>query len=206
MNRYVLASLSVLIASPAAAATISIDMNEVHSGPPDFYTLTETFNLSPGFTNASLNITNFFADDRAVLRLNGTIVASTGIFGPGPGSMVLSLGGSNDPFNFQYGNPFGYVPGNTGPFAAITSGFVTGLNTLEIIVNDTNTGIVGNLSSGVNCSFAECLAPTNVHLTAEVTFDGAVGEVPLPGALPLFATGIGALGLVAYRRKRKQPA
>lgn len=30
--------------------------------------------------------------------------------------------------------------------------------------------------------------------------------VPLPGALPLFATGLGALGLLGWRRKRKQVA
>lgn len=31
-------------------------------------------------------------------------------------------------------------------------------------------------------------------------------STPLPGALPLFATGLGALGLVAWRRKRKTAA
>ena len=30
--------------------------------------------------------------------------------------------------------------------------------------------------------------------------------VPLPGALPLFATGLGALGLIGWRRKRKAQA
>jgi len=30
-----------------------------------------------------------------------------------------------------------------------------------------------------------------------------IGEVPLPSALPLFATGLGALGLLGWRRKRK---
>ena len=29
-------------------------------------------------------------------------------------------------------------------------------------------------------------------------------SVPLPGALPLFATGLGVLGLLGWRRKRKQ--
>ena len=31
-----------------------------------------------------------------------------------------------------------------------------------------------------------------------------VTATPLPGALPLFATGLGALGLLVWRRKRKQ--
>ena len=29
---------------------------------------------------------------------------------------------------------------------------------------------------------------------------------PIPAALPLFATGLGALGLIGWRRKRKQSA
>jgi hypothetical protein len=35
---------------------------------------------------------------------------------------------------------------------------------------------------------------------------GHISAVPLPGALPLFATGLGALGLFGWRRKRKQTA
>jgi len=34
----------------------------------------------------------------------------------------------------------------------------------------------------------------------------AVDTTPLPAALPLFATGLGALGLLGWRRKRKQAA
>ena len=34
----------------------------------------------------------------------------------------------------------------------------------------------------------------------------AGAETPLPAALPLFATGLGALGLLGWRRKRKQAA
>ena len=34
----------------------------------------------------------------------------------------------------------------------------------------------------------------------------AVSATPLPAALPLFATGLGALGLLGWRRKRKASA
>jgi hypothetical protein len=35
---------------------------------------------------------------------------------------------------------------------------------------------------------------------------GDIGATPLPAALPLFATGLGALGLLGWRRKRKNAA
>ena len=35
---------------------------------------------------------------------------------------------------------------------------------------------------------------------------GLVSTIPLPGALPLFATGLGTLGLLSWRRKRKAAA
>jgi len=35
------------------------------------------------------------------------------------------------------------------------------------------------------------------------TFAAATSATPLPAALPLFATGLGALGLFGWRRKRK---
>jgi len=42
--------------------------------------------------------------------------------------------------------------------------------------------------------------PANVLLSAATAF------IPLPGALPLFATGLGALGFLGWRRKRKPVA
>jgi hypothetical protein len=39
-----------------------------------------------------------------------------------------------------------------------------------------------------------------------ITLDIPVGTTPIPAALPLFATGLGALGLFGWRRKRKNIA
>ena len=41
------------------------------------------------------------------------------------------------------------------------------------------------------------------NLKITYTYDPLPSQVPLPAALPLFATGLGALGLIGWRRKRK---
>jgi hypothetical protein len=38
---------------------------------------------------------------------------------------------------------------------------------------------------------------------ADQSFTLEIGTTPLPAALPLFATGLGAMGLLGWRRKRK---
>lgn len=43
------------------------------------------------------------------------------------------------------------------------------------------------------------LIPSSSKLYDDIT----ITETPVPAALPLFASGLGALGLIAYRRKRK---
>jgi len=39
-----------------------------------------------------------------------------------------------------------------------------------------------------------------------VVFNVTTASTPFPAALPLFATGLGALGVLGWRRKRKQVA
>jgi hypothetical protein len=192
MNRFLFAAVAFFAAVPTYADTIPINISFSSFDPTlDFYIKPADFTLPAGVTNASLNITFFAVDDRGVLQLNGSNIASTGIFCSSPpcsGNMVLTLGGPNNPFTFQNADNSSFT---------ITSGFVTGLNTLRLIVNDTGEGISGNLNPNS--------APTSATLIGSVTFD-AVSTVPLPGALPLFATGLGALGLLGWRRKRKAKA
>jgi hypothetical protein len=42
--------------------------------------------------------------------------------------------------------------------------------------------------------------------TSTISFTSSTGAVPLPAALPLFATGLAALGVLGWRRKRKAAA
>ena len=67
---------------------------------------------------------------------------------------------------------------------------------LSFTATDTNTLIsfVGNLGSSY------------IGLDNVVVTETSVAPTPLPAALPLFATGLGAMGLVGWRRKRKNTA
>ena len=51
------------------------------------------------------------------------------------------------------------------------------------------------------CQFCLQEFNTNREFTA-----GSIDLTPIPAALPLFATGLGGLGLLAFRRKRKAQA
>ena len=55
------------------------------------------------------------------------------------------------------------------------------------------------ISAGLSCG--NC----TVDLQTVITYTG-VSATPLPAALPLFASGLGALGLLGWRRKRKNAA
>ena len=54
-----------------------------------------------------------------------------------------------------------------------------------------------------NCAYQNFSLPSpDVHFTLFLEFQ----PTPLPAALPLFVTGLGALGLIGWRRKRKAAA
>ena len=132
---------------------------------------------------------------------NGTIIMSNV-----NGDPVTNPHTGNNGFFFREGQAVQFDPGNgvnpvaTGTWAVnATSGSTEGSIVFSIVDN----GLLGN-------SFALLWAMTcaNDVLQGEVVFAGTeeFPSTPLPAALPLFASGLGALGLLGWRRKRKAAA
>jgi hypothetical protein len=80
----------------------------------------------------------------------------------------------------------------------------TGLTAATFVADLLNPNMGSNPASPP-ALFAADVLNTNNGNTGIIDF-GAPHAVPLPAALPLFATGIGGLGLLGWRRKRKAQA
>ena len=103
-------------------------------------------------------------------------------------------------FDFNDGNgsvAYSYAAFNGARSTAVTSGFVNGANTLRLLVNDTNFGVLGTLLNGPGGPSST----TSYILVAQVTYDEApLGGVPEPATWGMMLLGFGAAG-AALRRK-----
>jgi hypothetical protein len=72
------------------------------------------------------------------------------------------------------------------------------------------TGVFTPISTSTLISIGSIVFGSQVFMIGlddvSVTGPDVAGTTPIPGALPLFASGLGALGLLGWRRKRKNTA
>jgi len=81
-----------------------------------------------------------------------------------------------------------------------------GIEFLGLVTNDGSSLISGLLFSLVGPELAGfTIDDVRFGIAGQVVVPGP-GTVPLPAALPLFTTGLGALGLLGWRRKKKAAA
>ena len=104
-------------------------------------------------------------------------------------SGIYNNGNSNPALSQSWVTPTGGVAQMTYPWS--TPGVIAS-GALWIWPSDSS-------SSGTSCG--DC----TVDLQTVITYTG-VSATPLPAALPLFASGLGAMGLLGWRRKRKSAA
>jgi len=107
------------------------------------------------------------------------------------------------------------------PLDAFSSNLPASYNPFEYSQAASNIAVGDNCGSGAFCGASTGQAwllftvdaagnPTPLSAAldgyASQTFDISIATTPIPEALPLFATGLGFLGLLGWRRKKKAAA
>jgi hypothetical protein len=224
LNVRLLGSIALAItvaASEASAATIFYTSESAFDAAIGI-SITDTYD-SPGYTSmmSDAEMNKVFGETRYTTTgfPNQNIVYDR-IYGFGGfaycagcnGSFILdfrhtSIGSSKG----VYGVGFDFVNNGSPQYTAfITFGDKSSVNELLPIELQPQTGFFGVTSDSLISSIALGLpdgGTTQSGFFAEDNLTiGASPTTPLPGALPLFATGLGAMGLLGWRRKRKNAA
>jgi hypothetical protein len=161
--------------------------------------LTSVF-LQPKTANAVTTISDFSFTGTCTTDCTRTVTAT----------LVLqnyTIGSAFDSTNFvsftYHSNLFDISVPSNNPFSSAngTFGSLPGFDFVSVFFQV--GGQLARFESGTDGSW--CVGP---GCFSDQGTNGvwAVAPVPLPAALPLFATGLGALGLLGWRRKRKAQA
>jgi hypothetical protein len=152
---------------------------------------TTLINLAPGVNVANLSAVNL--GNGQTLTLNGPagseiILNDTGGVTLNSGHIVLTGGLTANDVVFNL----------TGTSGLSTSGGLNNESTLAGVFLALN----GQIALSPGALTGEIISGKNIGIASGGSVNGP-SVVPLPAALPLFATGLGALGLLGWRRKRK---
>lgn len=182
---------SALASTPAVAITVTenISQNHIYPSGNGFNVTTQTVNLPGDFSNALINIASVYANDAAVLQVNGVNIVGWGIFGPGTGGFAFSESGPFESFTYALGHVFNVATVNQ----SYTAPFVVGANTIKIFHNDNGVGIGGSRFSVAN---------GELQFNANLTYETVMAAVPEPSTWALLLVGCCVVGTMARRRSR----
>jgi len=160
-------------------------------------TVFSIFFLQPKTANADITF-NFTGT--CTLDCTGTVTATLDL-------QNYTIGNPLNNMNFvsfaYHSSVFPNITVNGGNFGGLFGQFnsLPGAASVNIISIRPSQFQFISATDGTWCAALSCSGDDGVNGTWSVA-----PAVPLPGALPLFATGLGALGLLGWRRKRKAVA
>ncbi len=209
-----LACVLLSAGTPANASTYTVQMLQV----PDALQSSGFDVVATG--SGTINITNLSFSP--VSTLAQMVPSASVLITGGPGTVAadqVSLAFSSGFSSFGPGG--GHSPNTSSGNIAGLAGGTLGAGALYVPVGYNGTDTLSNSATWNNATLASLgltpgtyiwtwtnpipAAPIFAATTAN-TFTIQIGSapvVPLPATLPLFATGLGALGLLGWRRKKK---
>jgi len=221
--------IKLKVAGLLTAAILVAVIDSAGAGVLEYNTLT-SFNAAAGATTtinfdslSPIAIHTYFGDPGSVSLGGDTFSSSQALFAFKPAiyyssSFLSAQTQANPPFNsltIQTAgvNAIGFTYGD----------FFVALPNLTVTINGgTPVSLTPATSSGTFVGFTDTSLITSIVLTETGSLparDGAVLDLinvlqtqqtvsatPLPAGLPLFATGLGVIGLLGRRRKRKNAA
>jgi len=188
---------AVVITGAAQAATITINFGVSPVGGSPSYTGTSldqstAFNFGGGI----YQVNQIGAGDQSTLALLNTISLTNPTYGSGNvGTLASDMTKS-------------WTTG-AGTFTETLTSFIINrgtANAITLLLAGTLTGPGGISQDAFAIVNANQVGGPGNAVNWALTDTSTLGATPLPAALPLFATGLGALGLLARRRKRKSVA
>jgi len=223
------AALTLLMTSPLSAATVTFvtPTGSTTSGPVNASaTFTTTANqILVSLSNLQDNTTDVA---QALSDLNftfsnglttGTLTSSSGqqvtIAANGTttlGSTTSTGWGLNNNVSgglqlnaLGFVGPAGLIVGPPGPGGVYTNanGSIAGNGPHNPFINQTATFTISNAAITAATLITSAVFSFGTTAGINVTGVPSTNPVPLPGALPLFATGLGGLLLMRWKRKRK---
>ena len=146
-----------------------------------------------GFNSDQIGGTGITMQSLVLTIFNGT--TALGSFSLLPALMPLTFTAADLALQQGNGNAvfaFGLTPAEQAQF-----------NTIRAMAG--SSGFFAGLASQLGCPAggATCLVSNDGPDSFLGFAQGSVSQVPLPGALPLFATALAGLGLLSWRRKKK---
>jgi hypothetical protein len=188
---------AVVITGAAQAATITINFGVITIGGTPSYTGTSLDQSTAfDFGTGTFIVNQIGAGDQSTLALGNLVALTNPNYGSG------NVGSLSGDMTKSWTT-------NAGTFTETLTSFIINRGTpdaITLLLAGTLTGPGGISQDAFAIVNANQVGGPGNAVNWSLTDTSTLGATPLPAALPLFATGLGALGLLARRRKRKAVA
>jgi hypothetical protein len=155
-----------------------------------------------------LSLGGFGSSDGGISAVNpnaASIVSGVCVVCPGVLDYASYNASLSGPLSFGSGGPTGATSGS-GDIVGINASGAVFVPAAYISKSALSDGAIYDLATFASLGVTPGTYVWTWGTGADQSFTLEIGATPLPAALPLFATGLGALGLLGWRRKRKATA